>query len=207
MKVKIKEQLSVVGSKNLTVGSEHETVPCPKEHQRYKHDIWVQGEKEPVRLFQREYEITDTSEPNHPAFKIDVQVINVSAISDKINKQLKEIEKYKEHDYELKDTLAIVKCKNNEFILTDKEACFFDEIAKNPVQIDVYRKSVEKTSENGNKSTSVFMFPTCQIEFSYEDFKEFIIKETNLAEFMGDRFQYNPRLQSNLTFLMEHINK
>lgn len=206
MKIKITQPISVANSKNLTIDSEHNTVPCPAEYQRYKSDVWVQGEKEPVRLFPREYVVTDSSEPDHPAYQVKVSVIDMNSLSEEINKQLQKSEEFKGKDYEIKENLAIIKCANGKFILTDKEACFFDDI-DTPFNIDVYRKSIEKIDENGNKGRSIFMFPTCQCQFIHADFKRHQIKETNLAEFMADRFQYNPRISENLTFLMEHINK
>lgn len=43
--------------KNLTNGSEHDVVACPKEHQsKYGSDVWVMGMTEPVRLLEHEYE-------------------------------------------------------------------------------------------------------------------------------------------------------
>ena len=45
---------------NLTDGSEHNTVPCPKDYKKkYADAIWVQGIGEPVRLLSGEYEIIE----------------------------------------------------------------------------------------------------------------------------------------------------
>lgn len=42
---------------NLTKGTEHAVVPCPKEQEhKFKNDIWVMGVSEPVRLLSGEYE-------------------------------------------------------------------------------------------------------------------------------------------------------
>jgi len=42
---------------NLTRGTEHDVVECPKEYKnKYANDIWVMGVKEPVRLLLHEYE-------------------------------------------------------------------------------------------------------------------------------------------------------
>ncbi len=42
---------------NLTNGSEHDIVECPKEYKnKYANDVWVMGIGEPVRLLGNEYE-------------------------------------------------------------------------------------------------------------------------------------------------------
>jgi len=42
--------------KNLTNGTEHAVVSCPKEYEKkYKNDVWVMGMTEPVRLLSSEY--------------------------------------------------------------------------------------------------------------------------------------------------------
>ena len=206
MTIKITQPISVANSDNLTVGSEHKTVECPAEHSRYKNDIWVQGEKEPVRLFPREYDIIDTSDLDHPAYQIMVEVVNTESLSNEVNKQLQENEQFKGNDYELKENIALVKSKSGKIIMTDSEACFYDNF-DTPVKIDIYRKSIKEKDEDGNGVTKVFMFPACQGEFTYDNLKSHVSNKTNLAEFMGDRFQYNPRLIDNLNNLMQHINK
>ena len=43
--------------KNLTRGSEHDVVECPKEYKnKYANDVWVMGMTEPVRLLRSEYD-------------------------------------------------------------------------------------------------------------------------------------------------------
>lgn len=43
--------------KNLTNGSEHDVIECPKEHKnKYGNDVWVMGMTEPVRLLSHEFQ-------------------------------------------------------------------------------------------------------------------------------------------------------
>lgn len=204
MKVKLRESIPVAGAGNLKKDSVHTTVPCPDKYRdRYASDVWVQGEVEPVRLHSREYDIVDTSEPDHPAYQIAVVGYDMKKLARDLSKQLQENEEFKGKDFEFKDKLARIK---NENIITDKEACFYKDIHKG-IQLDVYRASYKELDEDGNETgvTKMFMFPACTVTLTKEDLKPYELAETNLAEFMGDRFGYNPRIRGNMDYLMKEL--
>jgi hypothetical protein len=210
MKVEITSQIPVGGASNLTVGSEHSTVPCPKEHSRYESDVWVMGEKEPIRLHSHEYKITDNSEPDHVAYAIMVTEYNMTEINKVMNEQLTKSkdERFKGKKFEIKglQKLALV---DGEDIFTDEEAYCHLDASKNGIELDIYRASEKMLDENGKEtgSMSIFMFPVCQISLTVEQLEPFIKGKTTLAEFMGDRFLYNNRIKSNIKLLIDNLKK
>lgn len=136
--------------------------------------------------------------------KINVIVYDMEKLSIDLTKQLNEVDEYKGKNFEVKDKhLARVLGQD---IITDNECCFYNDIEKG-FKIDVYQKGVEKTDENGKKSTSIFMFPTCTITLTESDLRGYVKEETKLTKFMGDRFIYNQRVVSNIDFMINNFKK
>lgn len=204
MKVKITEQLGVHGAGNLTVGSEHDVVPCPKQYQqRYAHCVWVQGETEPVRLHKREYEVTYNSDPTNPAYGISVTEIDIEKMSKDLNEQLQKNPQFKGKEYELREKLALI---DGVSLATDNEACFYTNTHQG-IEFDFYKKSKEVKNEDGSSSRSISMFPSGGVTLTLVDLLKYKKRETNLAVFMGGRFGYNPRIITNTRNLIEYIEK
>jgi len=205
MIVKIKNELTVNGAGNLTVGSTHEVVACPKEYEnRYKHCIWVMGETEPIRLHQREFEIIDSKDPTHPAYAIDVIEIDMDAMGKALSEQLQENPQFAGTNYEMRTSLAIIKGVS---IATDDEACYFVDIHKG-MDLDFYKERTQNFDEEGNSTGySIAMFPSGGVTLTLPDILKFKKRDTNLAEFMGSRFGYNPRIITNTLHLMKHIEE
>lgn len=204
MKVIITQTLAVHGAENLKVGTEHKVVPCPTEYiNRYKDDVWVQGENEPIRLHAREYKISDTKDPSHPAYLIEVSEIDVEKLSADVTKNLQSNPKFKGEKYDLRTKLALI---DGVTLATDNEACFYVDTHKG-MDLDVYRASKEIVNDDGSTGRSISMFPTCGITIELPDLMKYIKRKTNLAEFMGGRFQYNPRIIANTRDLLEYIEK
>jgi hypothetical protein len=50
------------------------------------------------------------------------------------------------------------------------------------------------------------MFPSFYYPMSFEDLKPYTLPEVSLKEFMGSRFNYNPRITKNMNVFMKMIN-
>ena len=61
-----------------------------------------------------------------------------------------------------------------------------------------------KTKTEGGTSHS--MFPSFYFQMSLEEIDPFLLPEISLKEFMGSRFDYNPRINKNMKDFMKMIN-
>lgn len=58
----------------LTVGSIHPLVECPDEHKdKYEEDVWVMGDREPVRVFGSEYHAVWDDDPRIEQYYKDLE--------------------------------------------------------------------------------------------------------------------------------------
>ena len=135
--------------------------------------------------------------------KIKVTVYDMDKVSKQITKQLNELPEHKGKEFKVGDNkLALV---NGQDMITDDECAYFNNIEKG-VELDVYRKGEEKIDpKTGNKTQSMYMFPTCTITLTLDNLKNFIKEESNLKAFMGSRFIYNARVVGNIDNMINNF--
>lgn len=62
-----------------------------------------------------------------------------------------------------------------------------------------------KTKMDGGTSHS--MFPSFYFPMTFDDLKKYTLPEVSLKEFMGGRYDYNPRISQNMRAFMKVINE
>lgn len=95
------------------------------------------------------------------------------------------------------DKWALIEGTN---ILTTDE-CVFD-IIDNKIKVDIFSETAKKEGE----SFSTFsVFPRFTVSLSLEELKEYATETIDLVSFMGSRYNYNYRIESNQTKLLYHL--
>jgi hypothetical protein len=152
--------------------------------------------------------------PNKPIYEITKE------IKVKIIDWNKVVEKLKEQDADLSDSDWEVRAGNGIIfvgenkvpVLIDHECCGVDSEKKN-MMLDGKMVSgtilegiglfqVHKQDKEGSRTIS--MMPKFYVDFDYIDVEKcFTGEEKELWDFMGSRYEYNPRIHSNLRGIVE----
>jgi len=136
-------------------------------------------------------ELTNISFDDIPVLEIDVEKLNES-IDDEIR------DKIVNPDSKLRirtQKLGIIELPNSN---TDKIAVVDDElVGKFMVDSKMKLSVYEDTYENGNLKGLAIM-PKYEIDINLEELKRFVKGETTIKEFMGDRYNYNDRIERNM---------
>lgn len=140
------------------------------------------------------------------ASAVKVKVIDTEKLGIELEKATRAgIERLKDADLKLsKSNLALyVDATNKRYALIDTE-CVGE--FKSPVfEFSVKRKEIKSKNEEGNETIQYFPFPAASFELELAEVLPFIKEEISLKEFMGDRFNYNSRIVSNLQGLLQYI--
>lgn len=120
--------------------------------------------------------------------------------------------------------LKYFKIENNQDFIIDSEAIIFNETAKINLDTDCCHSFLKKGLNKQNYkneyyfefgirlktekegTTSYQMFPLSVLQIFESEWEKFNLldKEISLKEFMGSRYKYNPRIESNTRLLLEN---
>jgi hypothetical protein len=140
------------------------------------------------------------------ASAVKVKVIDTEKLGIELEKATRAaMERLKDADLELtKKTLALyIDATNKRYALLDDECV--GEFKSPAFEFSVRRKSIKSKTEEGVESTQYFPFPAASFELELAEVLPFVKEEMSLKEFMGDRFNYNSRIVSNLQGLLDYI--
>lgn len=123
--------------------------------------------------------------------------------------------------------LKYFKIENNQDFIIDSEAIIFNETAKINLDTDCCHSFLKKGLNKQNSkneyyfefgiglktekegTTSYQMSPIAVLQIFESEWEKFNLldKEISLKEFMGSRYNYNPRIQRNTTLLLKSVNE
>jgi hypothetical protein len=92
-------------------------------------------------------------------------------------------------------------------IMTDNECCYQSSISIEPkFQFAVTHKGLKPDDENSKMINYHSISPVGHIQLSRKELNRFLMPEISLKEFMGSRFEYNPRISRNTINLLKQID-
>ena len=120
--------------------------------------------------------------------------------------------------------LKYFKIENNQDFIIDSEAIIFNETAKINLDTDCCHSFLKKGLNKQNSKTEYYfefgirlktekegttsfqMFPLSVLQIFESEWEKFNLldKEISLKEFMGSRYKYNPRIESNTRLLLKN---
>lgn len=136
--------------------------------------------------------------------KITEEMLKVTPIDyEKLGKYLEEIYKPKPNEKYSTENCALV-CEN---VMTDNECCywFIEKKAHNGKIQFVYSAPVRviTTTDEGSFHP---MTPSFYVDISTEELTPYMKDKVSLKEYMGRRYNYNPRIEKNMRDFLKEIN-
>lgn len=127
----------------------------------------------------------------------DIRVMNIEKMNLDITETAKEYKKETEEwiHYVVGNSsaLGLMKSETGDWIMVDKEL-IGTFLTDDKLDLDIYKRTDAHDGENG----TIGMMPELKTTMSLDDLLKYVKGEESIKDFMGNRYQYNSRIMSNM---------